>query len=116
MHHLVKVEDVKKALGPGDAIETFLKAKEEGKIKYIGFSAHSVDPSLSGRKSWHPWVRTITDLSIQTALMSVNVMRDLLAQVVSLERLTNLCHFRLEIWTHGELTWVEIPILRPTRG
>lgn len=46
MHHLVKPEEVKKALGPGGAIETFLKAKEEGKIKYIGFSAHTTKAAL----------------------------------------------------------------------
>ena len=29
------------AFGPGGAMETILKAKEAGKIRYIGFSAHS---------------------------------------------------------------------------
>lgn len=46
MHHLVKPEDVKTALGPGGAIETFLKAKEEGKVKYLGFSAHTTKGAL----------------------------------------------------------------------
>ncbi len=46
MHHLVTVAEVKKALGPGGAIETFLKAKEEGKIKHIGFSAHTTKAAV----------------------------------------------------------------------
>lgn len=41
MHHCRSVAEVKQALGPGGALETFLKAKEEGKVKYFGFSAHT---------------------------------------------------------------------------
>ena len=41
MHHLRRSEEVKQALGPGGAIETFLKAKEEGKVRWLGFSAHT---------------------------------------------------------------------------
>ncbi len=52
MHHLVKPEEVKKALGPGGAIETFLKAKEEGKVKYFGFSAHTTKAALEALKGF----------------------------------------------------------------
>lgn len=52
MHHLVTVPEVKQAFGPGGAIETFLKAKEEGKIKYIGFSAHTTRAALEAMKSF----------------------------------------------------------------
>ena len=41
LHALTDVEEVAQAFGPGGAMETFLKAKQEGKIRYIGFSAHS---------------------------------------------------------------------------
>ena len=34
------------ALGPGGAIETFLKAKEEGKVLYLGLSAHTTKGAL----------------------------------------------------------------------
>ena len=41
LHHLVKPEDVRRALGPGGALETLLKARQQGKVKYLGFSAHT---------------------------------------------------------------------------
>ena len=46
MHHIRWSQEVKQALGPGGAIETFLKAKEEGKIRHIGFSAHTTRGAL----------------------------------------------------------------------
>jgi hypothetical protein len=33
--------------GPGGAMETILKAKQDGKIHYIGFSAHSEEAALA---------------------------------------------------------------------
>jgi len=35
------LEEVEQAFGLGGAMETILKAKQDGKIRYIGFSAHS---------------------------------------------------------------------------
>jgi predicted aldo/keto reductase-like oxidoreductase len=52
MHHLVTVPDVEQALGPGGALETFLKAKAEGKIKYIGFSAHTTKAALAAMRGY----------------------------------------------------------------
>ncbi len=47
-HHAVyRVEDVETILGKGGAMETFLEAKQEGKIKYIGFSAHTVEAATA---------------------------------------------------------------------
>ncbi len=47
-HHAVtKLEDVDTLLGSGGAMETFLEAKREGKIRFIGFSAHSVEAALA---------------------------------------------------------------------
>lgn len=54
MHHLVTVDEVKRAFGPGGAIETFRAARDEGKIKWIGFSAHSTKASLAALKA-HPF-------------------------------------------------------------
>jgi predicted aldo/keto reductase-like oxidoreductase len=52
MHHIRTPEEVQKALGPGGAIETFLKAKEEGKIRHIGFSAHTTKGALEMMKGF----------------------------------------------------------------
>jgi predicted aldo/keto reductase-like oxidoreductase len=52
LHHLVKPDEVKQALGPGGALETFLKAKEQGKIKWIGFSAHTTKGALEAMKGF----------------------------------------------------------------
>ena len=41
LHALTDVEEVEQAFGPGGAMETILKAQQDGKIRYIGFSAHS---------------------------------------------------------------------------
>jgi predicted aldo/keto reductase-like oxidoreductase len=41
LHALTDVDEVEQAFGPGGAMETILKAKRDGKVRYIGFSAHS---------------------------------------------------------------------------
>jgi len=46
LHSLSKIEDVEQAFGPNGAMETFLKAKQDGKIRFIGFSAHSEEAAL----------------------------------------------------------------------
>ena len=46
LHALAKVEEVHKALGPGGAIEAFVAAKKAGKVRFLGFSAHSVEAAL----------------------------------------------------------------------
>jgi predicted aldo/keto reductase-like oxidoreductase len=46
LHHLVKPEDVKTALGPGGAVEEALKARKEGKIRALGFSAHTTKAAV----------------------------------------------------------------------
>jgi predicted aldo/keto reductase-like oxidoreductase len=53
MHCLRTPDEVKKALGPGGAIETFLKAKEEGKVRYLGFSAHTTRGALDVMNGFH---------------------------------------------------------------
>ena len=46
-HALTKMTDLDKVLGPGGAIETMEAARKEGKIRYIGFSVHSVETALA---------------------------------------------------------------------
>ncbi len=52
LHALSSVEQVNQAFGPGGAMETIVKAKKEGKIKYVGFSAHSVDAALLAMENY----------------------------------------------------------------
>lgn len=40
-HALSKMEDLDQIFAPGGAIETVTKARKEGKLRFIGFSAHS---------------------------------------------------------------------------
>ena len=44
---MTTLEDVEKIHGPGGAMETFLQARKEGKIRFIGFSAHSVEAAMA---------------------------------------------------------------------
>jgi predicted aldo/keto reductase-like oxidoreductase len=46
LHMLSSVEEVEQAFGPGGAMEVFHKAKKQGKVRYLGFSAHSVDAAM----------------------------------------------------------------------
>jgi len=45
-HAVKNLDDVKQILGPGGALETFVKARQEGKIRYIGFSAHDQEAAI----------------------------------------------------------------------
>jgi aryl-alcohol dehydrogenase-like predicted oxidoreductase len=42
-HAVTTQDDVEKIFAPGGALETYLEAKKEGKIRFMGFSAHSVE-------------------------------------------------------------------------
>jgi predicted aldo/keto reductase-like oxidoreductase len=46
-HAVKEMEEVEEILGPKGAAETFLKAQREGKIRFIGFSAHSEEAALA---------------------------------------------------------------------
>lgn len=52
LHALSSVEQVEQAFAPGGAMETFVKAKKDGKVKYLGFSAHSVDAAMLAMKNY----------------------------------------------------------------
>ena len=49
LHALTKVEEVEQVFAPGGAMETFARAKKEGKIRYIGFSAHDEKAALAAQ-------------------------------------------------------------------
>ncbi|WP_198416773.1 aldo/keto reductase [Marinilabilia rubra] len=47
-HHAVtSLKDIETIFGQNGAMEAFLEAREEGKIKYMGFSAHSVEAAMA---------------------------------------------------------------------
>ena len=53
LHAITDVEkDVKAALGKGGAIETFVEARKQGLVRYIGFSAHSPDAALTAMREF----------------------------------------------------------------
>lgn len=41
LHHVRSVEEARQALGPGGAMETLLEAQAAGRVKLLGFSAHT---------------------------------------------------------------------------
>ncbi|MCC6728330.1 MAG: aldo/keto reductase [Chthonomonadales bacterium] len=47
LHGLTSVDEVRTALGPDGAIEALREARERGQVRYLGFSAHSVDAAMA---------------------------------------------------------------------
>lgn len=47
LHAMTTPEDVERVFAPGGAMETFVKARDEGKTRFLGFSAHSVDAAVA---------------------------------------------------------------------
>jgi predicted aldo/keto reductase-like oxidoreductase len=46
LHAVTTLKDVDTIFRKGGAMETFLEAREEGKVRFLGFSAHSVEAAL----------------------------------------------------------------------
>jgi len=46
LHALTTVEDIRTAFGKNGALEAVLDAREKGTIRYIGFSAHSIEAAM----------------------------------------------------------------------
>jgi aryl-alcohol dehydrogenase-like predicted oxidoreductase len=46
-HAVTKNEDVEKIFGPRGAMEAFQAARQAGKVRFLGFSAHSVENALA---------------------------------------------------------------------
>jgi aryl-alcohol dehydrogenase-like predicted oxidoreductase len=64
-HAVTKMDDLEKIFGPGGAMETAQKAKEEGKIRFIGVTGH-LDPSVH--------LAFLTRYDFDTVQMPVNVV------------------------------------------
>lgn len=50
MHHLRLEEEVEEAFAPGGAMETLIEAQKEGKVRFLGFSAHTTKSALEAMK------------------------------------------------------------------
>ena len=46
-HALSKMSDLEQIFGPNGALETFEAARKAGKVRFVGFSAHSVEVALA---------------------------------------------------------------------
>ena len=46
-HHVTRMEEVEAIFAADGAMKAFEKAKKDGKIRYLGFSAHSVEAALA---------------------------------------------------------------------
>lgn len=47
LHAVNTREDVERIFAAGGAMETFLAARQEGKVRFLGFSAHSVEAAMA---------------------------------------------------------------------
>jgi predicted aldo/keto reductase-like oxidoreductase len=46
-HAVSSLDDVEKIVAPGGAAETFLKARQEGKVRFLGASVHNAEAAIS---------------------------------------------------------------------
>ena len=46
LHAVSSLEEVEQIFAPGGAMETLLRAREEGKARFLGFSAHSAEAAV----------------------------------------------------------------------
>ncbi|NLE45729.1 MAG: aldo/keto reductase [Chloroflexi bacterium] len=47
LHAVTTLEEVEQITGPGGALEAFVKARDQGLTRYLGFSAHSEEAALA---------------------------------------------------------------------
>jgi len=47
LHGVTTLEEVETIFGPDGALETFLEAREEGLVRFLGFSAHSEEAAIA---------------------------------------------------------------------
>ena len=47
LHGVRTLEEVEQITGPGGALEAFVKAREQGLVRFLGFSAHSEEAALA---------------------------------------------------------------------
>ena len=65
LHAITSVEEVDRAFGPDGAMEVIIKAQQEGKIRHIGFSAHSVEAAFRALELY-PFVSALFPVNFVT--------------------------------------------------
>lgn len=65
LHAITSVEEVERAFAPDGAMETIIQAQQDGKIRHIGFSAHSVDAALKAFELY-PFVSALFPVNFVT--------------------------------------------------
>lgn len=53
MHSMATQDDLEQVTGPGGALEMISKARDEGLIRYVGFSAHSAEVAIELMSRFH---------------------------------------------------------------
>jgi len=66
LHEVIRFEDVNRAFAPGGAIEAMVEARDEGKVRFIGFTGHK-DPDVHRRM-------LAQDFEWDTVQMPLNVL------------------------------------------
>ncbi len=85
-HSVTTMQDVETIMGPGGSMETFVKAKEKGLVRFLGFSAHSEEAALAMLDrfpfdsilfpfSWVPWLAQDFGRKVMDAAVKKNVAR-----------------------------------------
>ncbi|MFN7830243.1 MAG: aldo/keto reductase, partial [Armatimonadota bacterium] len=65
LHAITSVEEVERAFAPDGAMATILQAQQDGKVRHIGFSAHSVDAALRALELY-PFVSALFPVNFVT--------------------------------------------------
>lgn len=52
LHAITSQQDVEQAFGPGGAMETFVQARQQGLVRHLGFSAHSVEAAMAAMQQF----------------------------------------------------------------
>ena len=118
LHAITTDADVSQAFGPGGAMETFLKAREQGKVKHLGFSAHSVHAALSAlsQHSFDSILFPFNYITYENAKFSRSRLRSLQPFRPKL-RPSSPCSSLPPEWTKADTRFAPyIPCLDPRRG
>lgn len=116
LHAIRTDDDVEQAFGPGGAMETFVRAREAGKVRFLGFSAHSVEAALAamGRFAFDTTLFPVNYVAWWRGDFGPQVVAEAQSQGMGIITLKALCRQR---WPEGaerhhQPCWYE-PVVDP---